>query len=140
MSFDPELARDRSCIAAGFLPPSSFVTGAVDLAMMSAAERYGELVAYLETETATLREAQMVGVAGQSCTDQAGLPGDKPKVDLIAKATRLRNGKQALIDCMRYTHFGWRSLLYWLRSLPVLKLHWWTRRRGGFRYCCVRVA
>ena len=66
--------------------------------MMSAAERYGELVAYLEAETASLCEAQVVGVAGQPFTDQAGLFGNKSKVDLVAKATRLRNVEQTLVD------------------------------------------
>jgi hypothetical protein len=44
--------RHRESVDAGSLPPLSFVTGAVDLAMMSAAKRYSELVADLEAETA----------------------------------------------------------------------------------------
>ena len=64
MGFSPKFVRYEQSVDAGVLPPSSLVTGTVDLAMMSAAERYGELVAYLEAEAASLREAQMVGVAG----------------------------------------------------------------------------
>jgi hypothetical protein len=121
-------------VDAGVLPPSSLVTGAVDLAMMSAAQRYGELVAYLEAETASLREAQMMGVAGPPFTDQAGLFGDKSKVDLVAKATGLRNGEQALVDSARSSFLTLRSLLNSRSFGPVLmRLRWWTRRarRGG---------
>ena len=93
MGLGPKFVRYEQSVDAGALPPSCLVTSAVDLAMMSAAQRYSELVAYLETKTASLREAQMVGVAGQPFTDQAGLFGDKSKVDLVAEATRLRNGE-----------------------------------------------
>ena len=69
MGFGPKFVRHCQSVDAGTLPPLSFVTGAVDLAVVSAAERYGELVADLEAETAYLREAQMMGVAGQPFTD-----------------------------------------------------------------------
>src|SRR5664280_1242299 len=101
--------------------------------MMSAAQRYGELVAYLEAETTSLCESQMVGVAGQPFTDQAGLFGDKSKVGLIAKTTGLRNSEQALVDSARLSFLAWRSLLNSPRSVSVLRPHGWTRcrRRGG---------
>src|SRR5450755_95800 len=100
--------------------------------MMSAAKRYGELVAYFEAETTSLREAQMVGVAGQPFTDQAGLFGNKAKVDLVAKATGLRNGEQALVDSVRHIFIAWRSLHNLPRSVSVLRPHGGTgcRRRG----------
>jgi hypothetical protein len=69
MSFDPKLARDLTRVDTRGHPPSELVTGTVHLAMMSAAEGYGKLVAHLEAETAWLREAQMVGIAGLSSTD-----------------------------------------------------------------------
>ena len=57
MGFGPKFVRYCQSVDAGVLPPLGFVTDTVDFAMMSAAERYGELVAYLEAETAYLREA-----------------------------------------------------------------------------------
>src|ERR1019366_2114204 len=83
----------------------------------------------------------MVGVAGQPCTDQAGLFGDKSKVDLVAEATRLRNGGEALVDSERYSFLACRNL-HSLRSVPVLRPDGWTgfRRRGGrVHYGCISV-
>ncbi len=57
MGFGPKFVSYYQSVDAGILPPSSFVSGAVDLAMLSTAERYGELVAHLEAKTASLREA-----------------------------------------------------------------------------------
>ena len=60
----PKVARYYQSVDPGVLPPKGLLTGSVDLAMMSAAQRYGELVAYLEAETTRLCEAQVMGVAG----------------------------------------------------------------------------
>lgn len=64
VGFDPKFMRYCQSVDAGVLPPLSFVADAVDLAVMSAAEWYRELVADLEAEPARLREPQMVGIAG----------------------------------------------------------------------------
>jgi hypothetical protein len=93
MGFGPKFVRYRQSVNAGAFPPLSFLANAVDLTMMSAAERYGELVADLEAETADLREAQMMSVAGQPFTDQAGLFGNKSKMVLVTTATRLGNSE-----------------------------------------------
>ena len=45
-----------------FLPPRGFITTAMDLAMMAAAERYVELVTDLATECSLLHEAQMMRI------------------------------------------------------------------------------
>jgi hypothetical protein len=121
VSFDPKLPRDPTCVDAGVNPPSQLVACTVHLAMMSAAERHGELVAHLEAETAWLREAQMVGIAGLSSTDQAGLFGYKSKVDLIANATGLGKGERVLVNSARYSFFACGSLDDLLRLVPVLR-------------------
>ena len=64
VGFGPKLVRHFQSVDAGVLPPFGFVTDTVDFAMVSAAEWYGKLVADLEAETAYLRKAQMMGVAG----------------------------------------------------------------------------
>jgi hypothetical protein len=91
-------------------PPLRFVTDTVDLAMMPTTERYGELVADLEAETAYLCEAQMMGVAGQPFTNQAGLLGNKSKMALIATATGLGNSEQTLVDFPGLKFFALRDL------------------------------
>ena len=98
MSFDPEFACDGCCVDSDRAPPFLFKTGAVNLAMMSAAQRNREFIADLEAETAWLREAQMMGIAGLPTTDQAGLFGNKSQMGPIADATRLRNSELTLVD------------------------------------------
>ncbi len=101
MGFIPEIARDASRIDTRILPPIDLDTGMVHLAVMSAAERHGELIADLDAETAGLREAKMVGIAGLPSADQARLLGDKSQVGFIAQAPQLRNGEQAFVDGTR---------------------------------------
>jgi hypothetical protein len=55
--------------------------------VMNSAQRYGELVAYLEPHRAGLGEPQMVGVGRASSTDKAGLRGNEPEVGFVAKPT-----------------------------------------------------
>ena len=51
---------------------------AMDLAMMAAAERHNKLIADLATESALLREAQMMGILSACAhkSDRAGMGGD----------------------------------------------------------------
>jgi hypothetical protein len=99
VGFDPRLARDASGVHAGILPPIGL------------------------NPAAGLREAQMMGIAGLTSADQAGLFGDKSQVYFIAQATRLRNGEQALIDSVGY------DLLASLRFLLALRQNRMTRHR-----------
>jgi len=64
VGFVPKFARYGQRVDAGVLPPTSLLAGAVDLAMMSTAQRYGEFVTYFKAKTASLCEAQVMGVAG----------------------------------------------------------------------------
>ena len=74
----PKLARDLGRVDAGRVPPGSLVSGAMDGAVVDAAERHRELIAYLAAECARLRKAEVVGIAGFSRTYQAGMSSDKP--------------------------------------------------------------
>ncbi len=71
MRLQPERAGVHDGIDTGFLPPRSLIATAVDLAVVTAAQRHCELVADLAAERAELREAQVVGVAGVPVADQA---------------------------------------------------------------------
>ena len=53
----PKFASHANRVDASRGPPAGFVASAVQLAMMSTAERYSEFVAYLEAETSSLRKA-----------------------------------------------------------------------------------
>ena len=56
MCFKPKRAGSRKRIYSGLSPPRSFITAAMDLTVVRAAERHRELVAYLATERSRLRE------------------------------------------------------------------------------------
>ena len=57
MRLEPELAGSRYWIEGGLAPPLGFIAVSVELVVMSAAERDGELVADLAAECAALCEA-----------------------------------------------------------------------------------
>jgi hypothetical protein len=78
MCFEPEPAREVDRRDAGSRPPIDFLTGAVQFAMVSAAQWHGKFVADLEAETARLGKAQMVRVAGLAPADEAWLFGHEP--------------------------------------------------------------
>src|SRR5215831_9999021 len=65
---------------------------------MPAAERDGELVADLAAERAGLSEAQVMGVGWPAAANDTGLRGDKPKMLLVAVASRLGDCEDALVD------------------------------------------
>jgi hypothetical protein len=73
-------------------PPCGLVTVAVNLAVMSTAERDGEFVADLAPECAMLGKANVVRICGLPSADQAGLHRDELQVVLVAKAARLGEG------------------------------------------------
>jgi hypothetical protein len=62
MRLQPQRAGGNGRIDPNFPPPCSFVAATVDLAMVSATERDGELIADLATECPPLSEPQMVRV------------------------------------------------------------------------------
>jgi hypothetical protein len=79
-------------VNASIFPPGGFITTAMGLAMMAAAQRHGELIADLATECALLREAQMMGICRPSPANQTRLFGYEPDVLLVTKAARLGMG------------------------------------------------
>ena len=83
MCFNPEPARDVNRLDADSRPPIDLLAGPVQLAMMRATQRHGELVADLEAEPAGLREPQMVGVRGLTAAEEARLLGHKAQVLLV---------------------------------------------------------
>jgi hypothetical protein len=58
----------------------------MQLAMVDAAQRHGELIRYLAAECARLREAKMVSLAGLPPTHRAGLNGDEPQMIFVTTA------------------------------------------------------
>jgi hypothetical protein len=86
-------------------PPCSLVTVAVNVAMMSPAERDGEFVADFETEGSGLRKPQVMRIGRLAVADQTGLRGNKPQMGFVAKTPGLGNGQNALVD-LRWQEAG----------------------------------
>src|SRR6185312_15587293 len=69
----PKLPGKTKGIDLEAFPPRSFVAGLVERAVVAPAERHGELVADFDTQSARLRETQMVGVARLPSANEAWL-------------------------------------------------------------------
>ena len=80
------------------IPPSHFITGLMQLPMMTAAERNSEFVADFETQGSGLRKPQMMRIGWLSATDEAGLRSHEPQMGFVAKTLGLGDGENALID------------------------------------------
>jgi len=85
MCLGPQAAGGADCIHPRGLPPSRLIAMPVQLTVMQPTHGYRELVTDLAAERALLDEAEVVGVARASATDQAGLPADEPQVFLVAQ-------------------------------------------------------
>ena len=58
-------------------PPHLLITGVVQGAMVQAAERDSELVAWLEAEATRFQEFEVMCLAGTASADETGLLGNR---------------------------------------------------------------
>jgi hypothetical protein len=70
----------------------------MQLPMMTAAERYGELVADFETQRSELGKAQMMRIGRLPAADQAGLCSHESQMGFVTQPFGLGDGEEALID------------------------------------------
>ena len=96
----PELTGDLNGVDTGGLPPGLLVSGAMDGAVMRAAERDGEFVARFAAERPWLQVAKMMRIGLFAAADQARLLGNIAKVLPVAIATRCRKDEPALVDAV----------------------------------------
>src|SRR2546430_8415430 len=99
----PELTGDLNGIDAGRLPPGLLVAGAMDRAVMRAAERDGEFVARFAAERPRLQVAKMMRIGLFAAADEARLLGDITKVLPVTIAPRGSDCEDALVDAFRLT-------------------------------------
>jgi hypothetical protein len=97
MGFQPQRSGGDDRIDPDFPPPCGFVAATVDLAMVSAAERDGELIADFATECPPLREPQMVGIRGLTAADQARVFGHLSDVLPVPNPAGFWKGQGALV-------------------------------------------
>ena len=94
----PQSLGDRQGIDFEIPPPSHFIAGLMQLAVMTAAEGYGELVADFEAERSGLRKPQMMRIGRLPAADEARLRGNKPQMGFVTQPLGLGNGENALVD------------------------------------------
>ena len=75
------------------LPPGDLIAGLMQLPVMAAAERNGELVADFEADGSGLGKAQMMRVGWLPAADEAGLGGNEPEMRLVAQTLGLGDGE-----------------------------------------------
>ena len=88
------------------LPPQPFIAGCVVLLMVNGAQRYREFVTDLEPKAPGLCEADVMGVARRSPTNEAGLLGHKAQMLLASDSFWLADGEHALVDLCAGTVVG----------------------------------
>jgi len=111
----PELTGDLNGIDAGVLPPGLLVAGAMDRAVMRAAERDGEFVARFAAERPWLQVTKMMRIGLFAAADEACLMSDVAQVLSVAIAARCGNCEDALINASGLITSGIGSLRLRLR-------------------------
>src|SRR6516225_6663797 len=96
----PELTSDLNGIDAGRLPPGPFVAGAMDRAVMRAAERDGEFVARFAAERPWLQIAKMMRIGLFAPTDETCLLSNISQVLSVTITPRGCKDEPALVDAV----------------------------------------
>src|SRR5689334_11609236 len=94
----PELARDGQRLDARLLPPGDLVARLMQIAVVCAAERHGELIAHLHAQRSRLSKAQVMRVCRLPATDEARLSGDEFEMLLVADALWLGEVQDGFVD------------------------------------------
>ena len=104
MGFDPKPAGRGYGIDRSAAPPPCFITAAVDLSMVTAAQRDGEFVTDLFAERPALGEAEVMGIAGYASADQAGLLRHVFEMSPVTDPPWLRKREHAFVDPLFFAH------------------------------------
>ena len=73
----------------------------MQLSVMAAAERHGELVADFETQGSGLRKTQVMRIGRLTSADKTGLRSDEPQMGFVTQPFGFGNGQNALVDPVR---------------------------------------
>ena len=130
----PELTGGLDGVDAGRLPPGLLVAGAMDRAVMRAAERDGEFIAHFAAERPRLQVAKMMWIGLFAAADEARLLANIAKVLPIAIAPRCGNGEHALIDAVGLIEVV-VSLRTHLMDANTLNTSGWGTIGWGFPGC-----
>ena len=98
MRLQPQRAGGSGRIDIGLPPPCGFIAIAMDLTVVSAAQRHSELIADLAAKGSALGKAEMVGIGGMAAADQARVLSHLYDVLPVPNPTGLRKGQGSLVD------------------------------------------
>ena len=98
MGFLPKTSRNLQGIHPLASPPRAFIPGLMQLPMMAAAQRNGELIAHLEANGSGLCKPQVMRIGGLPAADDARLRRDEFQVCLVAQPFGFGNRELALVD------------------------------------------
>src|SRR5215469_10656089 len=98
MALQPKRASRGGSIDTGLVPPRSFFTAAMHLAMMTTAERDRELIANLSAKSRGLGETEMMHIGGAATANQARLLGDRFHMLSVADPPDHRQPQNRFID------------------------------------------
>src|SRR5262249_40815811 len=96
----PELAGNLNGVDAGRLPPGLLVAGAMDRAVMRAAEGHGEFVTRFAAKRPRLQVAKMMRIRLVAGADETCLLGDITQVLPVTIAPRSCKDEHALVDAV----------------------------------------
>ena len=97
----PELTGDLDRVDPGRHPPGLLIAGAMDRAMVRAAERDGEFIADFAAERPRLQVAEMMRIGLFAAADETRLLlGNVAKVLAVSIAPRCRNHEHTLVDAL----------------------------------------
>ena len=94
----PQSRCDGERIETELVPPFRFIATAVDLPMVSTAERHRELIAHLAAERPGLGESKMMGIRRLPATDETGLRGDELEMSLVSVTPHFADYQDAFVD------------------------------------------
>ena len=106
LAFSPQACGHRERVKFVLLPPQPFIAGCVVLLMVNGAERYREFVTDLEPKASRLCEADVMGVARRSPTNEAGLLGHIAQMLLGSDPLWFADGERTLVDFRTCTVVG----------------------------------
>jgi hypothetical protein len=96
----PQLTGDLDGVDTGRLPPGLFVAGAMNRAVMRAAEWDGEFITRFAAKRPRLQVAKMMRIRLYAAANEARLLGNMAKVFAVTIAPRRRNHERALVEAL----------------------------------------
>ena len=98
VAFQPERASRWCRVNSLPFPPCHFITGAVQLAMMSPTQRHGELIAHLSPHSTALCKAKVMRIRRAPPANETSLLSNQPDVLAVTSPPWLSQRQRRLVN------------------------------------------